>query len=141
MAAYVNTQFPALFQTIHQDKSERVRYKCNQCPQSFALKTGLCKHIRTHHKDRVVYPCSLCDKVFKVVSGLKYHNQVHHRTQDSPTYSCGKCEYSSFVKASLTAHYERVHDRVKRQVCYFCGKRWYNFPELVRHIKSHTLEG
>lgn len=124
-------------QTVHQ---ERNRFKCHLCPQTYSLKTGLCKHISNHHRDRVVYQCSSCEKTLLNAISLNYHMQVGHRDKEWPTYSCEKFGYTSFVKSNLTSHSKRVHGGVKRQVCYFCRKKLYDFPDLCCHIKCHTLE-
>ncbi|CAG2053261.1 unnamed protein product [Timema podura] len=87
-------------------------FQCNQCTRSFAVKSTLTAHIKTHTgiKD---YTCAHCFKKFSSSSSLNVHIRLHtghkpfrcpHCSKAFRTVGHRKAHVTFHCKQNLTAH-------------------------------------
>jgi uncharacterized Zn-finger protein len=108
-------------------------YTCDVCMQSFSLKSTLVSHTRLHTGDEP-YKCDVCMKSFSQKSTLVSHTRLH--TGDKP-YKCAVCMESFTHKTSLRAHTRR-YTGDKPYKCDVCMKTFSQKSHLVDHTRIHT---
>ena len=92
---------------LNQEVPNKVRYNCEKCDKSYALKGDLKKHIKSVH-DNVRYNCDKCDKIFSQKGHLKTHiKSIHDKVRD---YNCDRCEKSFSQKGDLNKHIQSVNE-------------------------------
>ncbi|GIY74737.1 hypothetical protein CEXT_705161 [Caerostris extrusa] len=110
-------------------------YKCNFCAKSYANKSHLSRHVRTHIDDKP-YKCTECGKCFYTNSKLRVHSRTH--TGEKP-YSCGECGKCFSTDSQLHVHF-RIHTGEKPYSCGECGKGLSTDGQLCVHCRTHTGE-
>lgn len=129
---------------------EPVRYCCNECGDSFLLKSSLQQHLTKKHnlsvcviesyiskaipeeiKEEIILQCDTCNETFTTCAEIEEHYKTHKR------YVCEHCGAGFLRKSYLNDHAE-VHATEKRHVCPICGKAFKRRTVLVKHKKIHT---
>lgn len=136
------------------------RYHCTRCPRSFATRSNLNFHHRTHlglkeffceecgksytrksvfikhqkiHYNRREYTCEQCGKGFNQSYHLDEHMILH---TDLRPYVCTICDRAFKTPRSLRKHSE-IHSEEKLHVCEICGKDFKMPYTLKDHLRSH----
>ncbi|XP_076357891.1 ras-responsive element-binding protein 1-like [Tachypleus tridentatus] len=77
--------------------------------------------------------CKYCNVTFKSASAFKRHTICH--TQDSTTYSCSMCSYTSLDKSTLIRHL-RTHNGERPFQCGICQYAFTTKANCERHIRK-----
>lgn len=127
MHVCVVIMFVCLFLQVHMDGKP---YKCNECPESFALLGEFRIHITNVHADTKDLRCTECYKVFPATSDLSQHVRLEHRLE------CEVCMRTFSRLAYLQAHIE-VHRGQSLFNCRFCTAGFDSEYAYKKHIKCH----
>eukprot|EP01029_Cantina_marsupialis_P026882 TRINITY_DN734_c0_g2_i1.p1 TRINITY_DN734_c0_g2~~TRINITY_DN734_c0_g2_i1.p1 ORF type:complete len:355 (-),score=107.56 TRINITY_DN734_c0_g2_i1:198-1262(-) len=73
------------FRDVHEEK----KYKCKECPEKFARKEVLERHIHDVHKKEKPYGCEECSEKFAQKQALKRHILTVHKKKKP--YECEEC--------------------------------------------------
>ncbi|XP_077287912.1 uncharacterized protein LOC143912508 isoform X2 [Arctopsyche grandis] len=110
-------------------------YKCYICLKSFAVKSYLSMHMKTH-KGEKPYKCDICLKSFTQKNNLGTHMRCH---MGEKSYKCNICSKSCVCKRDLVNH-TRTHTGEKPHKCDVCLKSFSQISNLHTHMRSHTGE-
>lgn len=103
-------------------------YKCEQCSDSFSLKSLLTEHSKIHGP-KVANLCAICGKVSKSVSALNKHLRTHDA--DKP-FACTQCPSRFKAKSDLKSHID-IHIGERNHVCAICEKAFVTQSGLRSH--------
>ena len=76
------------------------RKSCDQCPATFARRSGLWSHKQTHSGVKR-YKCLQCNKSFGRAGNLKTHSLIH---TGEKSHKCNQCNFSANQTAHLRTH-------------------------------------
>lgn len=108
--------FLTLHMISHQERSARVKYRCEQCPKVFTYESSLKGHVQRIHDNNLTEICDICGKGFATKWILNAHQRYHER--QVTTEQCDIClKYFSSIKS----HKKRVHGNEMME-CKECGK-------------------
>ncbi|XP_012165629.2 zinc finger protein 14 [Bombus terrestris] len=113
----------------------QVRYLCDICSKTFASKSGLRFHLKSHDAVKP-YPCRYCDKRFVIPSYTKRHEKIH--TGDK-RFVCQFCS-ATFASSNGLKYHLRLHSGEANYHCEICGKSFYRDKYLKEHVFTHTGE-
>ncbi|XP_050588962.1 zinc finger protein 846-like isoform X2 [Bombus affinis] len=113
----------------------QVRYLCDICSKTFASKSGLRFHLKSHDAVKS-YPCRYCDKRFVIPSYTKRHEKIH--TGDK-RFVCQFCS-ATFASSNGLKYHLRLHSGEANYHCEICGKSFYRDKYLKEHVFTHTGE-
>ncbi|XP_051912067.1 zinc finger protein 420-like [Hippocampus zosterae] len=127
-------------QKAHMDAhTENERFVCYECKRTFAWKSALVRHLKTHGEDadkaESSLRCPQCELSFRHAGSLARHLRTH-REERAYVCSCGK---SFAYQTALTAH-RRIHQKERPHVCAQCGKGFLYKGGLANHMKIHSAE-
>ncbi|CAL4142666.1 unnamed protein product [Meganyctiphanes norvegica] len=103
-------------------------HECHLCDQTFALKDGLNKHVRSHTKP---FKCPQCE--FRCAERPYLKEHMHKHTGERP-FACHLCDYRCVSKTLLRSH-TLTHSAIKPHVCEYCSFATNRKQELTRHIE------
>lgn len=81
-------------------------FLCSECPKTYARKTHLNDHIRTHSLQRD-FICGICSKTFRRSQDLTRHKLLH---QECKPYKCLYCASTFRQHSGLYKHIRTKHD-------------------------------
>ncbi|KAJ1624000.1 hypothetical protein T492DRAFT_912129, partial [Pavlovales sp. CCMP2436] len=105
-------------------------HACERCDKSFAKKSLLTSHARTHTGEKP-YACESCDKSFVKKDALKSHARTH--SGEKP-YACESCEKRFSKHSALTVH-ARTHTGKKPYACESCLLRFNQASHLTHRTR------
>lgn len=86
--------------TVHDLRSNKVKYICKNCNKSYAHRRSLINHQRIHTGINL-YSCEVCGKVFTKSGELTRHARVH--TSEKP-FKCETCDLCFSQSGNLKIH-------------------------------------
>ena len=98
---------------------DQSKVECHLCPQKFAQKQGLVRHIKLV-LDQIRIQCKLCPLTFTQKDGLNVHIKLVH---EQIIFQCGMCSKKFTQKGNLGLHILSVHDQIKIK-CNLCTKKF-----------------
>lgn len=110
-------------------------YACNQCSESFPLKTLLNSHLELHDPTKQ-HLCPECGKIFRLPSLLKKHLLVH--STDKP-FACTQCSNKFKTLGHLKSH-SIVHSVERNYACDKCGKAFASSASLRTHKSKSKVQ-
>ncbi|OXA41068.1 Zinc finger protein 14 [Folsomia candida] len=115
-------------------------YKCESCWRSFAVKSRLTRHVKTHDANRAKTKCPQCPKEFSCPESLRVHFNSKHRERDQNKNKCFVCGKMFAFKISIKSHIRNVHGAGEQAKCYFCSKTFKTNNIMKQHLMTHTGE-
>lgn len=81
------------------------QFLCSQCPKTYARKTHLSDHIRSHSLQRD-FICTICAKSFRRSQELSRHKLLHQEIKNYRCLHCGATfrQHSGLYKHMRTKH-------------------------------------
>lgn len=113
----------------------QVRYLCDICSKTFASKSGLRFHLKSHDAVKS-YPCRYCGKRFVIPSYAKRHEKIH---AGDKRFVCQFCS-ATFASSNGLKYHLRLHSGEANYHCEICGKSFYRHKYLKEHVFTHTGE-
>lgn len=113
----------------------QVRYLCDICSKTFASKSGLRFHLKSHNAVKS-YPCRYCGKRFVIPSYTKRHEKIH---AGDKRFVCQFCS-ATFASSNGLKYHLRLHSGEANYHCEICGKSFYRHKYLKEHVFTHTGE-
>lgn len=110
-------------------ETELKTYECNQCSQTFTLKSLFTSHLTKHKKHPESHLCAECGKVFETNTTLNTHLILHRN--DKP-FACTQCPAKFKTKQILNIH-STVHNDEYKYVCEICNKSFRYRASLREH--------
>ncbi|XP_061525798.1 zinc finger protein 771-like [Phycodurus eques] len=114
-------------------EGDNKRWKCSQCGKTFAYKSSLKQHTRTHTGEKA-FACSDCGKRFSYKGDLTRHTRTH--TGEKP-FVCSVCGQRFSENGKLTVHARR-HTGEKPFACSVCSQKFSAKGKLTIHTRTHT---
>ncbi|XP_076286153.1 uncharacterized protein LOC143211910 [Lasioglossum baleicum] len=111
------------------------KYICDECSKTFASKSGLRFHSKTHNGAKP-HPCRHCGKRFAIPSYAKRHERIHTTEKQ---FICHVCS-ASFASSNGLRYHLRSHTGEANYRCETCGKSFCRYKYLKEHVFTHTGE-
>lgn len=114
---------------------------CDLCPKTFACRSALEIHYRSHTKQRP-FKCNLCGKAFTTRGNMKQHvlthktDDVHWANQERTTSSSRLLQSSYSLERTLSA--EDVRKSNTKHQCSICLKHFSSASAVQIHFRTHT---
>ena len=89
-----------------ENKHRNIKYKCDQCTQTFGSKFRLDDHINGIHKKTQIFECKKCDQSFTTRTQFYRHKYSAHPKN---IFSCKICNIQFKSKHSLESHMNGKH--------------------------------
>ncbi|XP_071440299.1 uncharacterized protein [Hetaerina americana] len=110
-------------------------YECLDCGKRFSKNNDLIRHRMTHTGEKP-FKCCVCGKRFARNSHLIRHNRMHTGERPYECEVCGKC----FSESGHLNQHKRRHAGLKLFKCADCGKDFLEKSDLMRHAWIHKEE-
>lgn len=111
------------------------RYLCDVCSKTFASKSGLRFHLKSHIGAKP-HLCRYCGKGFAIPSYAKRHERTH---TGEKRFVCQFCS-AAFASSNGLKYHLRSHTGEANYRCETCGKAFIRCKYLKEHIFTHTGE-
>ncbi|KAF3421708.1 hypothetical protein E2986_12364 [Frieseomelitta varia] len=112
------------------------RYLCDVCSKTFASKSGLRFHMKSHGSAAKAHPCRYCGKGFAIPSYARRHERIH---AGDKRFVCHFCS-ATFASSNGLKYHLRLHSGEANYHCETCGKSFYRRKYLNEHVFTHTGE-
>ncbi|CAD1478008.1 unnamed protein product [Heterotrigona itama] len=112
------------------------RYLCDVCSKTFASKSGLRFHMKSHGSAAKAHPCRYCGKGFAIPSYARRHERIH---LGDKRFVCHFCS-ATFASSNGLKYHLRLHSGQANYHCETCGKSFYRRKYLNEHVFTHTGE-
>lgn len=114
----------------------RRMFKCNECGQTFQMRSSILSHIEKHNKSKK-YECQYCKRRFYKASIRKAHIYRFHlkRTLE---FKCPQCPNEYNKNSELKQHIKEAHKEEITFQCDRCGKNFKSCSILTSHMKIHS---
>ena len=109
--------------------------KCNKCENRYVDQNCYRRHVKIEHEG-LRYECKLCGKKFRDAQGLKNHRNSHLGIKP---FMCDKCDSAFTNSKCLRRHMNKMH-KVCEVICVQCGKEMESEAGLRKHMKHHQSE-
>ena len=116
-------------------KDRKKPIRCDVCEKTFALKSSLTNHQKTHALQDI-FNCKICDKVCLSKISLLNHERMH---KPKDKYVCETCSKPFYDKHQLTKH-QIVHSSSRPFECKTCRTGFKDKHGLSRHMITHASE-
>ncbi|KAK1118523.1 hypothetical protein K0M31_014832 [Melipona bicolor] len=113
-----------------------IRYLCDVCSKTFASKSGLRFHMKSHTSAAKAHPCRHCGKGFAIPSYARRHERIH---AGDKRFVCHFCS-AAFASSNGLKYHLRLHSGEANYHCETCGKSFYRRKYLNEHVFTHTGE-
>ncbi|XP_054012630.1 zinc finger protein 709-like [Hylaeus anthracinus] len=110
-------------------------YLCDVCSKTFASKSGLRFHFKTHGGAKP-HLCRHCGKGFAIPSYAKRHERTH---VGDKRFVCHFCS-AAFASSNGLKYHLMSHTGEPSYRCETCSKAFYRYKYLKEHIFTHTGE-
>ncbi|XP_060535478.1 zinc finger protein ZFAT-like isoform X2 [Cylas formicarius] len=118
-------------------------FKCHICDVRFKLAQTLEKHVKTvHNGEEPPLKCDKCDfKCFRRIV-LRFHHVRCKQDENTETFQCYHCNYTTCYKAHLLTHINHNHSSKPDQmnICEFCSFQTKSKQCLKLHVISKHNE-
>ncbi|CAH1792938.1 unnamed protein product [Owenia fusiformis] len=126
-------------------KSEKLNYKCPQCPAVFHNRDEVYNHRAQDHE---MYGCGLCKKIYETKELLNVHNHLHSSdnpyitmtTKGEKQYKCDICGEQFRTSTNFFKHMQLSHNLHKPLRCPYCSTSCKYFSQFSKHMDVHTGE-
>jgi uncharacterized Zn-finger protein len=117
------------------------RYQCNECSNSYALKSDLNYHKTSIHGRNV---CRKCNLEFDTAEGFIEHKNSHATSSKQKTAKvadkeCPDCGKILQTSGGLFTH-RKMHLEKPKFRCEICQKEFFQKVNLVNHEKTHNIQ-
>ena len=113
-----------------------LKFKCHDCPRRFSCQANMKIHVKGVHKKIKDLQCEYCKKSFSRKWSLNVHKITHSKIRDR--MNCSKCDKTFVSETTLKVHIKMVHDKIKDQQCEHCLNVFLTKSELKRHMITHS---
>ena len=129
------------------EHEETLRIKCLECDRTFASKTAMNYHMKTHSPNKE-FVCEKCEATFSSFMGYRTHQKQHSEPKKE---KCPECDQILVGKRSLSRHLKEIHfhskldtdkitDPVYGFICDQCDSKYKRKDHLKMHIESQHSE-
>ena len=87
--------------------SKSDKFKCQLCPDTFAFKNSLKKHVSSYHQ-RKLYMCDLCTSTFLRKDSISRHKNMVHDINGND-FECSDCSSTFNYRPNLMRHIRMYH--------------------------------
>jgi KRAB domain-containing zinc finger protein len=105
-------------------KTERERFKCNKCEETFISKKTLKKHVVEVHP--ITLNCKICDRTFFKNHELEIHIEEHGVEKN---FKCDVCNKDFYLEWRFEKH-PSVHSEETRICQYFSRSKHCPFEKI-----------
>ncbi|XP_068086253.1 zinc finger protein 771-like [Anabrus simplex] len=123
---------PSLQKQILTQSSESPK-ACDLCGKTFASKSSVWYHRRTHTRP---HSCNVCGKKFSFLHVLQRHLLIHTGLRPHSCSTCGK----KFSTPENLRRHMRIHTAERPYKCDVCGNTFFTKQNLAYHLPTHTDE-
>ena len=117
------------------------KHKCTICNYSTASKPYLLQHHKSVHLRQKDIKCPHCDFMVSAVGNLRSHILYKHASGDIKKYKCELCDFSAFIKSTLSKHVKSIHLNLKDMKCPDCEFAASTNSNLKLHILNMHTSG
>ncbi|XP_063697636.1 zinc finger protein 234-like [Culicoides brevitarsis] len=121
----------------HMRTHNGTKFRCENCPKTFNLKSHLRIHQQQEHSMEPRYKCETCNLTFTKAIEQKRHMRQSHMFISRP-FRCTQCPNRYANKENLEVHMEthRTPEKKKSQ-CLMCNLSFVKSTDFMNHLKQH----